>query len=150
MSCVLAAARADLVSAVGAVAGLRSGGRHAPTRPVAILAFHGTADRINPYRGGSTPRWDEGVEDSARHWAAANGMPAQPEVVAVSPTLTRTTFGAEGRPGEVTLFTSKGAGHTWPGGQLGLFLRLFLGRTSREIDATSSIWDFARAHADDP
>ena len=147
MSCVLAAARADLVSAVGVVAGLRSGDGHTPTRPVPILAFHGTADRINPYLGGNTPRWDESVEGSARHWAAANGMPEQPEVVAVSPTLTRTTYGAEGKPGEVTLFTSKGAGHTWPGGHLGLFLRLFLGRTSTEIDATSRIWDFARGHA---
>jgi polyhydroxybutyrate depolymerase len=147
MSCVLAAARADLVSAVGAVAGLRSGGRHTPTRPVPILAFHGTADRINPYLGGNTPRWDESVEDSARHWAAANRMPEQPEVFAVSPTLTRTTYGAEGKPGEVTLVTSKGAGHTWPGGHLGLFLRLFLGRTSTEIDATAKIWDFDCAHA---
>jgi polyhydroxybutyrate depolymerase len=150
MSCVLAAARADLVSAVGAVAGLRSGGPHTPTRPVPILAFHGTADRINPYRGGNTPRWDESVEESARHWAAANRMTERPEVIAVSPTLTRTTYGAEGKPGEVTLFTSKGAGHTWPGGHLGLLLRLFLGRTSMEIDATSTIWDFAQAHAGEP
>ncbi len=147
MSCVLAGARADLISAVGAVAGLRFGGGHTPARPVPILAFHGTADRINPYRGGNTVRWDESVEDSARHWAAANGMPDQPVVVAVSPTLTRTTYGAEGEPGEVTLFTSKGAGHTWPGGHAGLLLRLFLGRTSTEIDASSRIWDFARAHA---
>ncbi len=147
MSCVLGAARSDLVSAVGAVAGLRSGDGCIPTRPVPVLAFHGTADRINPYRGGGTPRWNESVEDSAREWAAANGMPEQPEVVAVSPTLTRTTYGAVGRPGEVTLFTSKGAGHTWPGGHAGLFLRLFLGRTSTEIDATSKIRDFARAHA---
>lgn len=146
MSCVLAAARADLVSAVGAVAGLRSGGRHTPTRPVPILAFHGTADRINPYRGGNTPRWDESVEESARHWATANGMPEQPQVVEVSPGLTRTTYGVEGQPGEVTLFTSKGAGHTWPGGHLGLLLRLFLGRTSTEIDASATIWDFDRAH----
>jgi polyhydroxybutyrate depolymerase len=149
MSCVFAAARADLVSAVGAVAGLRAGDGHTPSRPVPILAFHGTADRINPYRGGSTPRWDESVEDSARHWAAANQMPEQPEVVAISPALTRTTYGVEGKPGEVTLFTSKGAGHTWPGAHLGLFLRLFLGRTSMEIDATSAIWDFARAHANE-
>jgi polyhydroxybutyrate depolymerase len=147
MSCVLASARADLVSAVGAVAGLRSGDGHIPTRSVPILAFHGTADRINPYAGGNTPRWDESVEESARHWAAANRMPEQPAVVAISPTLTRTTYGTEGEPGEVTLFTSKGAGHTWPGGHPGLFLRLFLGRTSTEIDATSTIWDFARAHA---
>ncbi len=147
MSCVLGAVRADLVSAVGAVAGLRSGGGHTPARPVPILAFHGTADRINPYLGGNTPRWDQSVEASARDWAVANRMPEQPEVVAVSPTLTRTTYGAEGKPGEVTLFTSKGAGHTWPGGHLGLFLRLLLGRTSTEIDATSRIWDFNRAHA---
>lgn len=149
MSCVLGAARADLVAAVGAVAGLRFGDGHAASRPVPILAFHGTADRINPYRGGSTPRWDESVEDSAREWAAANGMPEQPEVVALSPTLTRTTYGAEGEPGEVTLFTCEGAGHTWPGAHTGLFLRLFLGRTSMEIDATAKIWDFARAHADE-
>jgi polyhydroxybutyrate depolymerase len=147
MSCVLAAARADLVSAVGAVAGLRFGDRHTPSRPVPILAFHGTADRINPYLGGNTPRWDESVEESARHWAAANRMPEQPEVVALSPTLTRTTYGAEGKPGEVTLFASKGAGHTWPGGHMGFFLRLFLGRTSTEIDASAKIWDFERAHA---
>ncbi len=147
MSCVLAAARADLVSTVGAVAGLRFAPRHSPSRPVPILAFHGTADRINPYLGGNTPRWDESVEESARHWAAANRVPEQPEVAALSPTLTRTTYGAEGEPGEVTLFTSKGAGHTWPGGHLGLFLRLFLGRTSTEIDATARIWDFDLAHA---
>ena len=150
MSCVLAAARADLVSAVGAVAGLRFGGGHIPARPVPILAFHGTADRINPYNGGNTPRWDESVEDSARQWAAANRIPEQPEVVAVSPTLTRTTYGDEGKPGEVTLFTSNGAGHTWPGGHLGLFLRLYLGRTSAEINATSRIWEFDRAHAGEP
>jgi polyhydroxybutyrate depolymerase len=147
MSCVFAAARADLVSAVGAVAGLRFGGQHVPARPVPILAFHGTADRINPYLGGNTPRWDLGVEESARQWAVANRVPEQPEVVAVSPTLTRTTYGAEGNPGEVTLFTSKGAGHTWPGAHPGLFMRLLLGRTSAEIDATSKIWEFERAHA---
>lgn len=68
----------------------------------------------------------------------------------MSPTLTRTTYGAEGQPGEVTLWTSRGAGHTWPGGHLGLLLSLFLGRTSREIDATKSIWEFGLRHADDP
>ena len=146
MSCVLAAARADLVSAVGAVAGLRAGSRHAPTRPVPILAFHGTADRINPLprrkhatlgreRRGERPRLGGG-QPYARAARSGRSQPhADPH-----------TYGAEGKPGEVTLFTSKGAGHTWPGGRMGLFLRLFLGRTSTEIDATSRIWDFDRAH----
>jgi poly(3-hydroxybutyrate) depolymerase len=88
--------------------------------------------------------------DAARAWAQPNGITAQPAEVAVSRTLTRTTNGAEGQPGEVTLWTSRGAGHTWPGGHLGLLLSLYLGRTSREIDATKSIWEFGQRHTADP
>jgi polyhydroxybutyrate depolymerase len=149
MSSLFASIHPELVQAVGAVAGLRSPG--VPVhRSVPILSFHGTQDRVNPYAGSGTERWNESVPDAARAWALANGVTAPPEEVVVSPTLTRTTYGAEGQPGEVTLWTSRGAGHTWPGGHLGLLLSLFLGRTSREIDATSSIWEFGLRHADDP
>ena len=149
MSSLFAGVHPELVQAVGAVAGLRSPGVPV-NRPVPILAFHGTKDRINPYRGSGTQRWNESVPDAARAWALANAITTPPTDVAVSPTLTRTTYGAEGRPGEVTLWTSAGAGHTWPGGLLGLLLSLVLGRTSREIDATKSIWEFGLRHADDP
>ena len=151
MSSLFASVHPELVQAVGAVAGLRSPG--VPVhRPVPILSFHGTKDRINPYGGSGTRRWNESVPDAARAWALANCVTAPPAEVAVSPTLTRTTYGAEGQPGEVTLWTSRGAraGHTWPGGHLGLLLSLFLGRTSREIDATKSIWEFGLRHAGDP
>ena len=149
MSSLFASVHPELVQAVGAVAGLRSPG--VPVhRPVPILSFHGTSDRINPYGGSGTQRWNESVPDAARAWALANGITAPPAEVAVSPTLTRTTYGAEGQPGEVTLWTSRGAGHTWPGGHLGLLLSLYLGRTSREIDATKSIWDFGLRHVADP
>jgi hypothetical protein len=54
------------------------------------------------------------------------------------------------------LFRSQGAGHTWPGSRLALFsvsasplspliLRLILGRTSKEIDATTEIWQATSA-----
>ncbi|MGD0394322.1 MAG: PHB depolymerase family esterase [Acidimicrobiales bacterium] len=149
MSSLFASVHPELVQAVGAVAGLRP-----PVVPVhrsvPILSFHGTKDRINPYAGSGTQRWDESVPDAARSWALANGITAPPVEAAVSPTLTRTTYGAEGQPGEVTLWTSRGAGHTWPGGHLGLLLSLFLGRTSREIDATMSMWEFGLRHAGDP
>jgi polyhydroxybutyrate depolymerase len=148
MSSLFASVHPELVQAVGAVAGLRSPG--VPVhRSVPILSFHGTNDRINPYGGSGTQRWNESVP-AARAWALANGVTDPPTEVAVSPTLTRTTYGAEGQSGEVTLWTSRKAGHTWPGGHLGLLLSLFLGRTSREIDATKSIWEFGLRHADDP
>jgi polyhydroxybutyrate depolymerase len=149
LSSLFASVHPELVQAVGAVAGLRSPGVRV-RRPVPILAFHGTSDRINPYGGSGTQRWNESVPDAARAWALANGITAPPAEVAVSPTLTRTTYGAEGQPGEVTLWTSRRAGHTWPGGHLGLMLSLFLGRTSKEIDATKSIWEFGLRHAGDP
>ncbi|MGH9097779.1 MAG: alpha/beta hydrolase family esterase [Acidimicrobiales bacterium] len=149
MSSFFAGVHPELVQAVGAVAGLRSPG--VPVhRPVPILSFHGTRDRINPYGGSGTQRWNESVPDAARAWALANGITTPPVEVAVSPTLTRTTYGEEGQPGEVTLLTSRGAGHTWPGGHLGLLMTLFLGRTPREIDATKSIWEFGLRHAGDP
>ncbi len=78
-----------------------------------------------------------------RHHRSSDGSSGEP-------TLTRTSYGAEGQPGEVTLWTSWGAGHTWPGAHLGLMLSLFLGRTSGEIDASRSIWEFGLRHADDP
>ncbi len=150
MSSFFASVHPDLVQAVGAVAGLRSPPRVPVRRAVPILSFHGTRDRINPYGGSGTERWNESVPDAARAWALANGITTPPAEVALSPTLTRTTYGAEGQPGEVTLWTSRGAGHTWPGAHLGLMLSLFLGRTSREIDATKSIWEFGLRHAADP
>ena len=149
MSSLFASVHPELVQAVGAVAGLRSP-VGALQRSVPILSFHGTKDRINPYGGSGTQRWNESVPDAARAWALANGVTDPPTEVAVSRTLIRTTYGAEGQPGEVTLWTSRGAGHTWPGGHLGLLLSLSLGRTSKEIDASNSIWEFGLRHADDP
>ena len=147
MACRFAAAEPGAVAFVGAVAGLRGPDVPALERPVPVLAFHGTADRINPYGGSGTARWDESVPDAARRWAAANGVPPEPTTTEVGSSLTRTTYGGEGGPGEVTLWTARGAGHTWPGTRLGPLLRLFLGRTTTEIDATAQLWSFARSHA---
>jgi len=149
MSSLFASVHPELVQAVGAVAGLRSPA--VPVhRSVPILSFHGTRDRINPYGGSGTQRWNESVPDAARAWALANGITTPPQEFAVSPTLSRTIYGLEGQPGEVTLWTSRGAGHTWPSGHLGLLGSLILGRTSQEIDATTSIWEFGLRHASDP
>jgi polyhydroxybutyrate depolymerase len=127
------------VAVLGAVAGLRAPPGATVARPVRVVAFHGTSDRINPYAGSGTARWNESVMDAAIAWARANGVPAEPREEAVSPTLTRVSFGGEEEPDTVTLWVSKGAGHTWPGSRLPLLYRLFLGKTSFELDATTEI-----------
>jgi polyhydroxybutyrate depolymerase len=139
MSCSFAARRPDVVTLVGAVAGLRAPAVSALTRPVPILAFHGTADRINPYDGSGIARWNESVPEAARQWAAANGADAQPATIALTPHVTQTSYGEPGAANETVLFTVKGGGHTWPGSRLGLLMWLLLGKTTTEIDATQRI-----------
>ena len=145
MSSRFGASHPDRVMLVGAIAGLRA---HRPAGwngRCRVVAFHGTADRINRFEGGATARWGESVLDAAKAWAEANGHSTEPESEDVTRSLTRLNFGVQEEPGAVTLWVSRGAGHTWPGSRLPLALRLFLGRTSNEIDATAEVWRAAAA-----
>ena len=128
------------VRVLGAVAGLRMPAVARLGSPVRVVAFHGTADRINPYAGGRTPRWTESVRDAAAAWARANGHSPDAEETRVTPSLTRLSYGPGDDPGAVTLWVCEGAGHTWPGTRLSLGLRLFLGKVSDDVDATAEIW----------
>ena len=148
MACHLASLRPDLVRAVGAVGGLRAPSRLPLSRPVPVVAFHGTADRINPYRGHARGEWIESVPEAADAWARANGTQARALTDVVANGVRRTRYGDAGGPGEVALYTIDGGGHTWPGGYLGFIGGLLLGRTSREIDATELIWAFAMEHGE--
>ena len=150
MACALAAERPDLLAAVGAVAGLRSFARAPGTRPVPVLAFHGLADRINPYAGHSRAEWSASVPEAAAAWAAANGVAGGPVTTTLSRAVNRSRWGDGGAPDEVVLFTVARAGHTWPGSRPNALIRLYLGRTSRELDATADIWTFFQRHLGDP
>lgn len=137
----------EAVQVLGAVAGLRAPVRARHEHPLRVLAFHGSADRINPFAGSGTERWTESVPDAASAWARVLGLPSEPISRELTPHLTRIEFGDPNQSAAVTLFVSKGAGHTWPGSRLPLLLRLILGRTSNEIDATTEIWRATSASA---
>jgi len=167
MACAFAAARSEDVAVLAAVAGVRAP-PVPPARPVPVIAFHGLLDRALPYHGGPgsrlnervirrqnvragrPPNWPgavrrQAVPDAVRAWARANGVEADRTDAVVSATLRRTTYGA-GTAGEVTLWTFADAGHTWPGQPPPQPVRLFLGHTSHELDATEEIWRFFRHH----
>jgi polyhydroxybutyrate depolymerase len=147
----------ESVHVLGAVAGLRAPARASLEHPVRVVAFHGTADSINPLAGSATVRWNESVPDAAAAWARALRLPSEPTREELTRHLTRTDFGHPSDAAGVTLFVSRGAGHTWPGSRLPLFAsfpvsplsplfrRLILGQTSKEIDATTEIWRAAEA-----
>jgi polyhydroxybutyrate depolymerase len=138
------------VQVLGAVAGLRAPAIGHLSSPVRVLAFHGTRDRINPYAGGSTTRWNESVLDAAAAWARASGHSADPDETEITGALTRLSYGNQDDPGAVTLWVCAGAGHTWPGTRLPPAIRLFLGRVSYDVDATTEIWRAVQQRVESP
>jgi polyhydroxybutyrate depolymerase len=127
--------------------------RCAATRPVSVISFQGTRDRLMPYEGGnvsirrgqvlSAPR-------SAALFAEVNGCAPSPTVVAEPDTVKdgtrvrRSVYGGCGEGREVVLYTIEGGGHTWPGGPP---VGRLVGRVSRDLDATRTILEFFDRHS---
>ena len=124
----------------------------AHTAPVSVIAFQGTADPLMPYNGGGVARRRGRVlsaERSIEFWSKVAGCTAAP-VTADEPdresdgTRVRlTVFGGCRENRAVELYTIEGGGHTWPGGPAAARR---VGRVSREIDATETIWGFFAKH----
>lgn len=156
MASALACARADLFAAVAPVAGLRAGradtaapatieaGSCAPSQPVAVLSFHGTADQVNPYPGNADPRWGYSVATAAAGWAALDGCDAAPTSTVTTATATRIAFAGCAEGGAVEYYELAAGGHTWPGTTVDLSP---LGATDRSISASALMWDFFEANA---
>ncbi len=143
----------DRIAAVALVAGTMSTGlSHAcgPASPRPILFMSGTADPIVPYDGGRLGVMS--APDTYAYWLALHNCATTASVTMALPDLADdgTTIALTGNTGcgsggEVRLYTITDGGHTWPGGSQ--YLPVFLiGRTSRDLDANTEIWNFFAAH----
>jgi polyhydroxybutyrate depolymerase len=123
--------------------------------PVAIAAFQGTADRFVPYGGGAVARRRGRVlsaEETMAFWARVDGCSLtavteleQDRDPGDGTRLRRSEYPGCGHGKELVLYTIDGGGHTWPGGPS--VARFVVGRVSRDLDATTTIWDFFARHA---
>jgi polyhydroxybutyrate depolymerase len=154
----LAARLSDRIAAIAPVAGgiadrFRPAFR--PGAPVSVLIVQGTTDPFVPLEGGEV-RGTRGrlvaTQQAIELWVKANGCSASPEsrdLPDVDPAdgcrvASHTWSG--GRDGaDVTYYEMKGGGHTWPGGAQYLPQSL-IGRTCRDVDATTAIWAFLARH----
>lgn len=152
MSYRLAGEASDLFPSVGIVAGSIGyqgpGGRQvtisAPANPVSVIHFHGTADPLVAYNGGSK-RGEGGtisVADSIAFWVKQDGCDPTPSSTETTGVSRRETYSG-GRDGsEVTLWTIDGGGHGWPK----VDGRASVGVSPAGISATALIWQFFAAH----
>lgn len=161
MSHRLACVRADRVAAIAPVAGgnqLSTGAACAPSRPVAVLAIHGTADPCWAFDGGpgaclQTDNKDKiDIPRTMREWAARDGCGDTPSVSVLddADAADDTTASVEEYPGcaggaAVRLVKIEAGGHTWPGGFQYLPVAT-VGPTTRDFRAHELMWDFFREH----
>lgn len=122
------------IAAIAPMAGLRWPGP-CEGRAIAVLTFHGLADRQNPYDGlaeGRGAEWLESVPDALAAWAGHNGCDAAViEEVPPGPLSTLRYQGCDDGA-EVRLIRIDDLGHVW---------------AREEIDATAAMWEFFEEHS---
>jgi len=149
MSYLLACQLADRIAAAGSVAGAYMLPLSAcqPTRPVPLIAFHGTADAIVPYHGGlSGPSHLPlpAVPDLIAAWAGLSGCNATPVPLAGHGEVSGLQYTGCRGGADVVFYTIEGGGHAWPGGDP--LPRFIVGHTTQDIDATAVMWAFFSQH----
>jgi polyhydroxybutyrate depolymerase len=116
------------------------------SRPVSIVAFHGTADPVVPFNGGRVSCCGGPVLASApgalAGWAAHDHCDrAFVDTRLGTQVQQRTWSGCEGGS-SVVFYTIVGGGHTWPGS----IPVPGLDMTTSQINASDTIWAFFASH----
>ena len=133
-------------AAVAPVAGLRHPTPCPTRRAVPVIAFHGTADPVDPYDGHGQAYWTYSVPDAAAMWAHQDGCSATPTTHPGSGYV-QSVYGNCADGSSVQLYSMTGAGHEWPGGPtLPRAVTRVLGPQSNAVDANATMWAFFESH----
>ncbi|MGH9045447.1 MAG: extracellular catalytic domain type 1 short-chain-length polyhydroxyalkanoate depolymerase [Acidimicrobiales bacterium] len=129
-------------AAIAPVAGLRFPQPCSSARAVPLIAFHGTADPVDPYQGHGQGYWSYSVSTALKRWAAHERCASRPEVTQ-GPGFTLTKYQGCRSGALVELYALKGEGHEWPGGPpLPAADVAALGPQSNAVNADAQMWSF--------
>jgi polyhydroxybutyrate depolymerase len=169
MTSAVACKYSDRIAAVAPVAGIRDIAGCTFTRPVPVIAFHGTADPFVAYAGGlgakalDLPMPDgsgktlrqsglptsvtkgPSVPKITADWAKRNGCGTKPSERAVTSDVTLISFPCPAGA-EVELERITGGGHAWPGSAFSQSIVAAVGRTTTTISADDAMWQFFEDH----
>jgi len=140
MSYRLACELSDEIAAIAPVEGAQDLACR-PSSPVSVIVFHGTADHLVPFEGGSTPfqigskRSDTPVVDTVAFWVKQDGCVEGPNHDETPELHTDKYAGCKGGTA-VELYAIQGGHHMWPG------LRI----SGNSVPATDLIWSFFSQH----
>jgi len=169
MTSAIACQFAGRVAAVAPVAGVEDPGGCRPSRPVPLLAIHGTADPLVHFDGTPSkeaanlpaPSGDGKTLGDEEPSLVSTGGPSIPEVTAAwaqrehcaaGPTRVRVASDVTlvryrcPHHAEVELYVVAGGGHAWPGSRGSADIASVIGRTTFSISADAVMWRFFEAH----
>jgi polyhydroxybutyrate depolymerase len=146
MTSALACSGANRFAAFGAVAVVFFVPSCTGSPATSIAGFMGTDDPIVPFNGGpvhccggvSLPA----ASDSMASWAAHDGCELAFNDARVGTDVRKRTWTGCKPGSEVVFYIIDGGGHTWPGS---IPIAQY-GKTTNQIDASATIWDFFTAH----
>ena len=168
MTSSVVCALSNRVAAAAPVAGVRNPEGCEFSRPVPVVAFHGTADQYLAYDGGygakvanlPNPSGDgtlgtapitaqpdaESVPEMTGAWAVRNGCEAtEPTESQLTDDVALLTWACpEGA--EALLYRVDGGGHAWPGSEFSASVADIVGPTTMTISANEIMWRFFRSH----
>jgi polyhydroxybutyrate depolymerase len=170
MASVLACVDAAQVAAIAPVSGIANPANCSPSRPVPVVAFHGTADPLLPYTGGlsaeaynlplppgskgnisrllgnNVPQSTTGpsVPKRTAAWATRDGCASTSTTRVFAKNVALISYACPDGA-TVSLYRIRGGGHTWPGSVLDSKSNT-LGTTTMAISADKIIWNFFEAH----
>jgi len=149
MAFALSCKLSDRIAAVGAVASAQTleWEQCGDSRPVPIVAFHGTADKFAPYHGGKSPPAPDlfpNIRDWTARVAQRNQCKGDPSETRITATVRLLAYTNCAENADVILYTVEGGGHTWPGGKP--LPAWIVGPTTSEISACKVMWDFFIQH----
>jgi polyhydroxybutyrate depolymerase len=159
MSGKLACDLSNKIAAVGISAASLSDNTAAnchPEKPVSVLLMQGTADPLVPFSGGPLGKnGDRGTvlshSDAVKKWLAIDGCSSElkkghiPDKAGDGTSIDLRKYSTCRGGTEVDDYVINDGGHAWPGGLQYLGER-WIGKTSKNMDASEVIWQFFSRH----
>ncbi len=170
LTSTLACVYAGQIAAVAPVAGIQNPAGCRPSRPVPVVAFHGTADPFVPYNGGVGPAAlklpaadgsqrtlgqalgkkaakfkGSTIPANTAAWAKRNGCTSGPTNRSVASGVTLISYSCP-QGNDVELYRVDGGGHAWPGSAATKSIASVVGYTTMAISADRIMWAFFAAH----
>jgi hypothetical protein len=141
---LLASQLSDRIAAVAPVGGIRFPEPNNATRPVPIIAFHGTEDPVNPYGGHGNPEyWDDPVDVAVAKWVRFNRC-TRNETRRLSSHVVAERHSDCAGDADVVLVRVEGGGHVWPGSRFNWDAGL--GHVTHQINASAMLGQFFAEH----